>query len=159
MSLTELVSLAITLITVISYIVSQFLTIKQLKVDLKEQKEEMKELKTIIPNLSNVSDVDTLETIFQKALKDQDGQLGSIIQQITSLVKKESIEELNTRLINLTEQRSKDVIIFTDVLGKFNVTLTRLDTTMGHFNTTLSEIKQTIRDHDKDLKILNGKLK
>lgn len=158
-SFSEIASLAITLVTVISYITTQIFTIKDLKKKVDHHEETISKLSHQIIRLPEAESVDTLEDALHDALKDQNGLLTGVIKDIANMVKRESLEELNIKIEQLDKQRNKDVLDFTNVLSQFNSTLTKLDTTMGHFNTTLNEIKSTIKDHETELKSITLRIK
>jgi hypothetical protein len=158
-SITEIVSTIITLVTVIAYIANQFLIIKQLRAKVDKHEETINNLNLHVVKLPEAGAVKSLEDTLENALKDQDGLLTTLMKEMAQMVKREGLEEVNFRLDQLDKQRSKDVLDFTNVLSQFNGTLIKLDTTIGHFNITISEVKETIKDHDRELKNLNEKIK
>ena len=75
---------------------------------------------------------------------------------------KELIEQLRTskadlwdKINMLQKERTEDVLRFTEVIGKLNVTLSKTDKTLEHLNATIGEFKSDVR---KDISSLNEKI-
>lgn len=56
------------------------------------------------------------------------------------------VRELEGAISDLEKNRSKDVLAFTEILGKINITLAELKTTIHHLNDTLTSLKDQ-QDH------------
>jgi len=67
------------------------------------------------------------------------------------------IKTLEIKMTSLSEKGNRDVLEFTQILGKINVTLAKFETTMTNINENLNMLRQTMITHDNEIRQLAKK--
>jgi len=63
----------------------------------------------------------------------------------------ERLNGMEDSIKKVDDKATRDSRAFTEILGEFNVTLTRMDTTLRHIDETMKEHKIKLTEHDQKL--------
>lgn len=71
----------------------------------------------------------------------------------------DAIKENRNKMDTLEQQRGKDVLLFTEAIGKLNVTLGKIEVTLENSNNVMEKIEKRIEGQDKQIDELKQKVK
>lgn len=71
----------------------------------------------------------------------------------------DAVKENRNKMDALELQRGKDVLLFTEAIGKLNVTLGKMEVTLENSNNVMEKIEKRIEGQDKQIDELKQKVK